>query len=131
MKFYKADPGRVVAEIVVPAQFQGYPGIVHGGIVAAMLDEVSGRTVLQRDIPRWMLTAKLEVRYRRPVPVGQMLYLEGTIKEDKGKVVIVAGSILDSQGRALAESQAILMELPPEVMNSSEISPDDWKVYPD
>jgi uncharacterized protein (TIGR00369 family) len=132
MKFYNVEPGRVVAEIVVPSQFQGYPGVVHGGIVAAMLDEVSGRTVLQGEIPRWMVTAKLEVRYRRPIPVGQKLSLEGTIKEDKGKVVVVAGSIFDEQRKILAEAEAILMDMPRQDLNSIEIiQPDDWKVYPD
>ena len=96
LKFYEEEPGRVTAEIVVPDHFQGYPGVVHGGIIAAMLDEVSGRTMLRGNPPRWMVTAKLDIRYRKPVPTEKRIYLEGLAKEDNGKVAVVMGKILDS-----------------------------------
>jgi acyl-coenzyme A thioesterase PaaI-like protein len=50
--FYEVEAGKVTAAITVPQHFQGYPGIVHGGIIAAMLDEVAGRTVIQSEPPR-------------------------------------------------------------------------------
>ena len=43
LRFYTTAPGEVTADYVVTEQYQGFPGIVHGGIVAAMLDEAAGR----------------------------------------------------------------------------------------
>jgi acyl-coenzyme A thioesterase PaaI-like protein len=131
LKFYEEEPGRVTAEITVPAHFQGYPGVVHGGIIAAMLDEVSGRTMLRGDPPRWMVTAKLDIRYRKPVPTDKQIYLEGLAKEDNGKVAIVTGTILDASRTVLAESEAVMVNIPEKLIGLASFGPEDWKVYPD
>lgn len=131
LKFYETEPGHVLAETIVPAHFQGYPGVVHGGIVAAMLDEVSGRTMIRGEPPRWMVTAKMEVRYRKPVPVGKLLLLEGLAKQDKGRIATVVGSICDENHVLLAELEAVLAEIPAHILNPSNFGPDDWKIYPD
>jgi acyl-coenzyme A thioesterase PaaI-like protein len=65
LRFYEIGPAKLEAEYTVPDHFQGYPGIVHGGIVATMLDEVLGRVVMIGDHSRFMMTARLEVRYRK------------------------------------------------------------------
>jgi acyl-coenzyme A thioesterase PaaI-like protein len=80
LKFYEENPGEVTVEYTVPEQFQGYPGVVHGGIVAAMLDEVAGRAHMGGDPPRFMFTARLDVRYRRNVPVNQPLRIIGRVR---------------------------------------------------
>jgi acyl-coenzyme A thioesterase PaaI-like protein len=131
LKFYEEEPGRVSAEIIVPAHFQGYPGVVHGGIIAAMLDEVSGRTMLRGNPPRWMVTAKLGIRYRKPVPNEKNIYLEGRAKEDNGKVAVVTGTIFDVDRTVLAEAEAVMVNLPEKLSSVAAFGPEDWKVYPD
>ncbi len=59
LRFYESVPGEIVAEYTVPEQYQGYPGVVHGGIVTAMLDEVTGRVHMNGDPPRFIYTARL------------------------------------------------------------------------
>ncbi|HEX2979072.1 MAG TPA: PaaI family thioesterase [Anaerolineaceae bacterium] len=81
LKFYETGPGEVIAEVTVPEHFQGYPGVVHGGIVASMLDEVAGRTLMGDVSPRFMVTARLTVRYRKPVPLGAKLVLKGHVSK--------------------------------------------------
>jgi uncharacterized protein (TIGR00369 family) len=131
LKFYEVQPGQVKAETIVPEQFQGYPGVVHGGIVAAMLDEVSGRSMIHGEPPHFMVTAKLDVRYRKPVPVGKKLFLEGKAKEDNGKIAVVTGAIYNEEHELLAEAEAVLADIPKRLMDQAAFGPDDWKVYPD
>ncbi len=131
LNFYEEEPGRVSAEIIVPEHFQGYPGVVHGGIIAAMLDEVSGRTMLRGDPPRWMVTAKLDIRYRKPVPTETKIYLEGRAKEDNGKVAVVTGTIFSADRTILAEAEAVMVNLPGKLAEQVAFGPEDWKVYPD
>lgn len=131
LQFYEPGPGEVAAEIVVPEHFQGYPGIVHGGVVAAMLDEVAGRTFMGEGTPRFMVTAKLEVRYRRPVPVGQRLFLKGHAGEDKGRVAFASGEIFDENGSLLAEVETVLADIPETIASSFTQNGEDWMVYPD
>jgi uncharacterized protein (TIGR00369 family) len=133
MKFYETgdEPVQVIAEITVPARFQGYPGIVHGGILAAMLDETISRTVMRGSPPRVVVTAKLSIRYRRPVLVEIPLRITGRVVEDKGRVIRVAGEITNREEILLAEGEAVLSEIDPASMSGRFPEQDDWKVYPD
>jgi uncharacterized protein (TIGR00369 family) len=131
--FYDEEPGKVTARVTVPRHFQGYPGIVHGGVIAAMLDEVSGRTVMSGDdTMRWMVTASLSIRYRKPVPVGKPLKLVGTLKEDNGMIIRAHGEIQDEAGTLLAEGEAVMTNAPKNLQTSIDtLTTEDWKIYPD
>ena len=79
LAFYETAAGEVAAEYTVPERYQGFPGVVHGGVVAAMLDEAAGRAAMTGEEGRFMVTARLEVSYRQPVPVGAPLLLTGSL----------------------------------------------------
>jgi uncharacterized protein (TIGR00369 family) len=130
LRFYEAQPGEVSAEITVPENYQGYPGVVHGGIVAAMLDEVSGRAYMGcGDNPRFMFTARMEIRYRQNVPVGQPLKLVGRTGKSRGRSATASGAIYDSAGTLLAECEALLVDVPEEVVSGTDLDALGWKVY--
>lgn len=131
LSFYETGLGETLAEITVPDHFNGYPGVVHGGIVAAMLDEVSGRVFMGDNPPRFMVTAKLNIRYRRPVPVGVKLTLRGRAIEDKGRVATAEGAIYDPQGTLLAEAEIVLADVPAQIAAGFDPAREEWKVYPD
>ena len=131
--FHQAGPGEVSADFTPPAHFEGYPGVVHGGIVAAMLDEISGRAQMgdDPDHPRFMFTARLEIRYRRNVPVGQPLHLVGRAVTSKGRTATATGQIFGPDGTLLAEAEALLVDIPGEGMDLNALEALGWKVYPD
>jgi acyl-coenzyme A thioesterase PaaI-like protein len=133
MRFYETDtiPVSVVAEYTVPVHFQGYPGVVHGGIIATMLDEVTSRTIFKGNPPRYVVTARLSIRYRKPVPVEVKLRLTGRVVEDKGRVITVAGEIQGPDGAVLAEAEAVVVEVESSFFPESELSPENWRVFPD
>jgi acyl-coenzyme A thioesterase PaaI-like protein len=131
LKFYSNGPGEVTADYTVPERYQGYPGVVHGGIVAAMLDEVAGRTHMEGNPPRFMYTARLELRYRRNVPVGQPLRLVGKAGKSKGRSAAASAMIYDQEGILLAEAEALLVDIPAEVIGAADLPALGWKVYPD
>lgn len=132
LNFYTTAPGEVLVEHTVPEQFQGYPGVVHGGIVAAMLDEVTGRTVMgEAEHPRFMFTVKLDVRYRKNVPVGQPIRLVGQLDKIKGRTGFAKGYIYNSAGDLLAEAEAVMVDVPADVINHADLEALGWKVYPD
>lgn len=132
IEFYESetDPIQVTAQYTVPGKYQSYPGIVHGGIVATMLDEVTSRTVFRGDPLRIVVTARLSVKYRKPVPVETPLRLNGQIVEDRGKIITVKGQITDEPGTILAEAEATLVEVSPDFFGENTVSGEDWQVYP-
>lgn len=131
IRFFETEtqPVEVHAEVTVPDHFQGYPGVVHGGILATMLDETASRTIFRGDPLRFVVTGKLSIRYRKPVPVATPLKLVGRVVEDKGRVILTSAQVLDSDGRLLAEADVTLMEVESRYIGD-RMHPDDWKVYP-
>lgn len=130
LRFYETGPDEVSAECTLPDEYQGYPGVAHGGIVAAMLDETAGRAHMGNP-PRFMFTAKLVVRYRQNVPVGQPLRLAGRVMESKSRTAKVSSAIFDQQGNLLAEAEVLLVNVPEDAIQSVNLEALGWKVYPE
>ena len=131
LAFYAQPDGEVTCDVTLPERYQGYPGVVHGGIVASMLDEIAGRAAMQGDVTRFMMTAKLEVRYRKPVPIGQPLRLIGRLSRRRGRLTDVQGEIRLSDGSVAAEAQALLSDIPDTFRGVSDPERLGWRVYPD
>lgn len=132
LRFYEDGVGEVTAETIIPEHFQGYPGVVHGGIVAAMLDEIAGRAHMGTggSPPRFMYTAKLEIRYRKNVPVGQHLRLVGRAGKSRGRMATAQSFILNSTGEILAEADVLLVNVPQSLLAEVNLQELGWKVYP-
>ena len=132
LHIYETEPGVVETAYTAPDHFQGYPGVLHGGIVAAILDEVSGRAHMgDADTPRFMFTGKLEVKYRKNVPIGQPLKIIGKAGKDRKKFVEAWAGIYDEGGELLAEANAIHINVPQDKLDMSKLDELGWKVYPD
>jgi acyl-coenzyme A thioesterase PaaI-like protein len=72
LKFYQTSPNEVTANLTVPEYYQGYPGILHGGIAAALLDEAAGRALMglsHQDsclLPNWKLNIASKCQLENP-----------------------------------------------------------------
>lgn len=132
LRFHTTDTGEVVAEYTVPDRYQGYPGVVHGGITASMLDEAIGRVYMGApENPRFMFTARLELRYRKNVPTGQPLRLVGRPVKDRGRSATASGALYTADGELLVEADALLVNVPDGVVENSDLEALGWKVYPE
>jgi uncharacterized protein (TIGR00369 family) len=98
-------PGGCWTELVVPERFQGWEGVVHGGVLSTILDEVMSWSLIERD--SWGVTARLAVDFKRPVLVGMRIRAEGRVVEDRRRLVATAGRILDADtGMELVTAEA-------------------------
>ena len=131
LKFYELGPGEIIAEPVLSEDYQGYPGVVHGGIVACMLDEAAGRAVLVGDHNHFRLTAKLNIRFRKPVPTNQPLRLVGRVTDQRGKVATAHAEIVLLDGSVASEADAVLVDLPDNQVDDETLEALGWRVYPD
>jgi uncharacterized protein (TIGR00369 family) len=98
-----------VADFEVPARYQSWKGVVHGGIVALLLDEAVGWAAWHHGHPG--VTGKLEVRYRQPLRIGEKVRLTGRV-ESVRRTLVYATATIDrlSDGATIAEASATLME---------------------
>jgi acyl-coenzyme A thioesterase PaaI-like protein len=112
MQFYDDGQDKVVSDYTVCEPFQGYPGLVHGGILSAMLDEVVGRVALIGDHHHFMMTVKLEVKFRHPVPVNTPLRLVGERVKIRGRIGQACGRIELPDGTIAVEASLVLADIP-------------------
>lgn len=131
LHIYEAEPGVIETTYTAPEHFQGYPGVLHGGIVGAIIDEISGRAHMGSDLenPRFMFTAKLEVKYRQNVPVGRPLKIIGKAGKSKSKSAEAWAGIYDAEtGELLAEGSTLLINVPEEQFDRSRLNELGWRV---
>jgi acyl-coenzyme A thioesterase PaaI-like protein len=131
LKFYETGPGESEAQFEPPDYYQGYPGILHGGITASALDEIVSRAAMTEDHLRFMFTAKLDLRYRKPIPLGQRLTLKGKLLRRRGKLAFAEGQLLLEDGSIGAEAEAVLSDVPDMDVSDEQLEALGWKVYPD
>jgi uncharacterized protein (TIGR00369 family) len=127
--FYETGPAEVTATYTPPDQFQGYPGLLHGGIVASLLDEVGGRVVMIGDHKHFMLTAKMEVKYRRPTPLGQALTVYGRLVKQRGRLALAHAELRLPDGTVTAEAELTLADLPGDTVRDGDLEALGWRVY--
>ncbi|MCA9963563.1 MAG: PaaI family thioesterase [Anaerolineales bacterium] len=130
MTFFDNGQNEVYSDYTVPAAFQGYPGIVHGGVVAAMLDEVVARVAMIADHHHFMMSVKLEVKYRHPVPTEQPLRVVGRIERLRGRLGKAVGEIYLPDGQLAAESAMTLADVPLELLQHTNLEALGWRIDP-
>lgn len=133
LAFYDDPEGKQVqTAFTIADEYQGYPGVVHGGIVAAILDETAGRAVmLGGKDDNLFATLRLTIRYRHPTPTGTPLTAVGWVTKEGGVSTQVAGEIRLPDGTVTAECQALLGHIPEEFEAQWELERPYWKVYDD
>jgi uncharacterized protein (TIGR00369 family) len=84
--------------------FTGYTGVVHGGIISTMLDEIMGWSVSLR-VNRFTVTGELTVRFSRPLTSGRTYRVDARAVEDKGRYWTAEGEVRDAEGALYARGQ--------------------------
>jgi acyl-coenzyme A thioesterase PaaI-like protein len=126
MHFFTGADGCVYADYVPQTLHQGYPGIMHGGLVTAMLDEIIGRTAIASDL--WCMTAKLQVRFRKPVPIDAPLKLKGEITSQSNRVIEGRGEVRLPDGTLAAEANGTFIRIPDSQLDEFKRALASWRV---
>ena len=134
LHIYQTAPGEVESSYTAPDHFEGYPGILHGGIVAAIIDDISCHTQIGSDLehPRFMFSAKMEVKYRHNVPTGKLLKIRAKSIKSRGRTAEAWAGIYDAESNdLLAEGTTVLVDVPEGLVDKNKLNELGWKVYPD
>ena len=99
--------GEMVARYSFDEYMQGYSGIVHGGFISMLLDEVMAKACLNRKYAA--VTARIEVRFKKPVYVNEEVTLRGRVVSVKGKKILTESFCLDPDGLTRASASALFL----------------------
>jgi uncharacterized protein (TIGR00369 family) len=128
MRFHDNGKDEVLSEYTVAERYQSYPGIVHGGILASMLDEVVGRVAMIGDHHHFMVSVKLQVLYRHPVPVETPLIIRGRVIRIRGRLGKAQGEIILPDGTIACEAAITLADVPEDILSHTNESLLNWQV---
>jgi uncharacterized protein (TIGR00369 family) len=110
--FFELENGEVVAIFRPRDQHQSYPGRMHGGMAAAVLDEAIGRAVMIKNRGVWGVTVELNVQYRQPIPLHGELRAVGRITRDRSRLFEGTGEIYLPNGDVAVTAFAKYMKMP-------------------
>lgn len=100
------ETDEVWAHFTARPRHQSFPGRVHGGVCAAVIDEAIGRVPFMTDPDCWGVTIELSVKYRRPTPIGQPLVCKARVDRLRKRFFSGSAEIYDEEGRVCAEGTA-------------------------
>lgn len=111
LTFHPHEQGGVWASFVPEARFEGYTGMVRGGVISTVLDEVMAWSLYRHQV--WAVTGALHVRYRAPIGVGEETRAVGWEVERRGRRIEMAGEIRRARdGAVLARATATFVQVP-------------------
>jgi uncharacterized protein (TIGR00369 family) len=129
LTFYEDEENRIVAHLTPSQEYQGYPGVLHGGIACALLDETIGRTLVRHDI--WAMTVELNVRFLKPVPLGQPLTVIGEMVRLRSRTMEGSGRIVLADGSVAVTAEAKYIRLADEQLERFRAELGFWRVVPE
>jgi acyl-coenzyme A thioesterase PaaI-like protein len=129
--FFEIEGDQLVALFTPCEEHQGYPGRMHGGLAATILDETIGRALMITTEEAWGVTAEFSVRYKKPVPLDQELRVIGRITRDTRRIFEGTGEILLPDGEIAVEGSGKYIKLPLNEIADFDYEEQDWKTVPD
>ncbi|MBK7711771.1 MAG: PaaI family thioesterase [Bacteroidales bacterium] len=126
-KFYETDSNELVALINPSEQHQGYPGRMHGGIAATILDETIARSICNgKDEQIWSVTLEFKTKFRKPVPLGQELKIVGRVTNEGNRSFEGTGEIILPNGEIAVSAEGRYMKVNIERITNDQTVNDDW-----
>jgi uncharacterized protein (TIGR00369 family) len=101
---FTVDPQKRRAEtrLQIGAEFQGWQGVTHGGIISALLDEICAQACMCCGLS--VVTSEMKIRFRAPVPTGSVVTVIGEVIGERRRLVDVKGW-LEVDGKIMAEAE--------------------------
>ena len=126
-KFYVSDKDETIALFTPRNNLQSYPGVMHGGISATILDETIGRAIMNSyGQDTFGVTLELNVKYKKPVPTDVELKVVGRITKDRGRIFEGSGELYLPDGTVAVSANGKYLKRELSQITDSEFAQDEW-----
>ncbi len=106
--YWDEDSKRTVIPFTPKTDWCGYEGIVHGGIITALCDDVMAWSARQAS-GEWSVTANISVRFLRPVKSGESYTASGSASAVEGRKIRTEARITNEAGKICADAKAVFV----------------------
>ncbi|MDR3712670.1 MAG: PaaI family thioesterase [Puia sp.] len=128
-RFYELENGETMALFQPAEEHQGYPGRLHGGLAAAILDETIGRAIMALYPDNiWGVTVDFTMSLRKPVPLDRKVRVIGRITKDSKRFFEGSGEILLEDGTVAISGKGRYLKMPIDKIADMDIEGGEWKI---
>jgi uncharacterized protein (TIGR00369 family) len=130
-RFYELEDGQLLAIFKPAAEHQGYPGRLHGGIAATILDETIGRAIMLTHSDNiWGVTVDFSMKLRKPVPIEGEIRVLARIVAEGNRSFQGEGEILLADGQVAVEGRGKYLKMDIEKIADFDHQGQAWQVIP-
>jgi len=128
-RFYELETGELLAIFSPTIDHQGYPGRLHGGLAATILDETIGRAIILKHTDNiWGVTLDFSMRLRKPIPLGSDVRVRTRVTQENKRFFEGSGEILLADGTVAVEGEGRYMKMDIEKIADFDIEEQMWEV---
>lgn len=127
--FYELENQQLLGVFTPQDHHQGYPGRLHGGVAASLLDETIGRAIRMRHGDElWGVTIELTTRFRQPVPLNEPIRAVGEITHETRRHFEGMGKILLPDGSVAVEATGRYFKMMLDMISDFDFDEQQWQV---
>lgn len=128
-RFYELETGELLAIFKPTIDHQGYPGRLHGGLAATILDETIGRAIILKHTDNiWGVTLEFSMRLRKPIPLDSDVRVRTRVTKENKRFFEGSGEILLADGSVAVEGEGRYMKMDIEKIADFDIEEQMWEV---
>lgn len=128
-RFYELEDGQLMAVFQPAIEHQGYPGRLHGGIAATILDETIGRAIMiSHSANIWGVTVDFSMKLRKPVPLDKEIRVLTRIISETKRSFEGEGEILLENGQVAIEARGKYLKMDIDKIADFDHQGEDWVV---
>jgi len=128
-RFYALETGELLAIFQPAVEHQGYPGRLHGGLAATILDETIGRAIMVSHADNiWGVTVEFSMRLRKPIPLDQEVRVLARITTDGRRFFEGSGEVILPGGVVAVEGQGRYLRMDINKIADFDVEEQQWRV---
>ena len=128
-RFYELESGELMAVFQPSSEHQGYPGRLHGGLAATILDETIGRAIMVAYSDNiWGVTVDFSMRLRKPVPIDREVRVISRIVSDGRRSFEGTGEIILEDGTVAIEGRGKYLKMDIDKIADFDHQDQEWQV---
>jgi len=130
-KFYELEDSQLLCVFTPAEEHQGYPGRLHGGIAATILDETIGRSIMisgSGDL--WGVTIDFSMKFRKPVPLDQEVRVLTRVVSEQKRSFMAEGEIILADGTVAVQAKGKYLKMHIDKIADFDHEGEDWRTVP-
>ena len=128
-RFYELEDGQLMAVFQPAEEHQGYPGRLHGGIAATILDETIGRAIMVTHSGNiWGVTIDFSMKLRKPVPLDGEIRVLARIVSEGRRFFQGAGEIILADGQVAVAGSGKYLKMDIDKIAEFDHEGEDWQM---